>query len=264
MEAKEADAVLTLPCGYVDKDGRIHKDFSVQGTTGEVRRKMGSPSVRNDSAKLMDTVLEHCITSIGPYKRSGNEPIPEEILKGLLIGDRDFIFLQIRKASEAFAPIVGEAACSNQQCKEKLRLKIPLEEINTVPLNEKRIQMTSAHVRYFNVHDEQLGIDADFRLPNGYDQAEVAKIAARNPIEGNYAIYLRCLLRWGSDHGPFGMIFWDELKTSVIDKIEQEWRNVLPGVDLAHEVECPACGTITLVQLNIADFLLKQPKRQNE
>jgi hypothetical protein len=241
----------------MDQDGNVHRNFEVRETTGEVRVRIASPGVRNDPTKLMDTVLEACLVSVGPVTK-----IDSSVVRKLLIPDRDFLFFAIRCVSEPDEPLRGEMMCRNPMCGEKISLVIPTNEIAVTYLEDGQCETDAeTHSRFFHVKNEQLGVDAEFKYPDGDDQAAISKLMGRNPIEANYTMFARCLRRWGDKRPPFSPAFFRQMGTRQLNVIDRKFQRDMPGVETQHEVECASCQQVMPIQLNVTDFLLKGPER---
>jgi len=243
-----------LPCGIVDDDGSIVRSFELRPMTGKVRSAVARPEVRKSGPKIIDTVLKGAVKSIG------SRPVTEPLLKELLNADRDYIMLMVRKISSGDV-IKGVLQCTNSVCAERMELSMNISEMDIIPLEDSDWEMLDSQ-RVFKISSEEFGLTVVCRYPNGGDQHAVFQRARTNPIEGNYALYARCLKIWEKKgdtpiEGGVGIPFFEALSLPVLDWFEKAFADKQPGVDLAQIVNCEMCGARSPMTLNLTDFLFR-------
>lgn len=248
-----------LPCGVlVGEDGeekRYDRTFSIQEMTGNVRKMIASRNVRTSLVKIVDTVLEECVTGIagteGKALRKG------AFLRSLLIGDRDFLLLKIRRESKGNL-VIATMTCPS--CQEKLDVKIDLDQMDVYGLKEKDFMVDAQGRRIFVVNGD--GVEADFRFPDGHDQAAIVPLLRSNPIEAQHRMYHRCLVRWKDKNGekmePFAYNFFDTLPIRMVDWVDEQFRFHMPGPEMETNITCEVCGAESLANMDSSDFLFPQ------
>lgn len=261
--AEVATKTVQLPCGLgPDKDGKIHRDAEIASMTGMVRKNIARPEVRQNGSKVIDAILLACLRRVGPISK-----IDRRLLDKMLNGDREFLLLEIRKASLT-SKVHATITCGS--CNQKVDITYSLDGIpvTTLPDSDKE---TVNGERTFLVDwmsaDERHSVKARFRYPNGADQMDVAQMMGRNPVEANYRMYYRCLIEW--DGKPVDQILpniFEVQPLPVLDAVDREFRNSMPGPQLDQEVTCPLCGADNDLDLRASDFLfpLARGKGQTE
>lgn len=79
---------LELPCGWLDREGNLHKTIRIREMNGSDEEELAKPYQRT-VARFIDTIVNRCVVDMGgtPEKRQ---------LDQLLLGDRDAIVLGVR------------------------------------------------------------------------------------------------------------------------------------------------------------------------
>jgi len=243
---------ITLPCGLFHED-KLHKDAEIIPMTGKVRKLIARPEVRQNPAKVIDTLLSECLYSVGPITR-----IRRDVIDRLFLGDRDFLIMEIRKIS------LGKIVTAQLQCSCGAKLAVAIDLEREVPIKTvesvKDLKIDENSIT-FVVENEELNINAVFRLPTGVDQHAIAPLYRKNPIAANYALYQLCLLEWnGKPKNELLPEFFDTLSLRVIDHIDEIFMENMPGPDMRVPVDCIECGNELMVSMESSDFLFRTQK----
>jgi len=252
-EVKEAPGkIVQLPCGILDKDGKAMRDAEIVPMTGLTRKSIARDDVRNNPAKVTDVLLLQCLRRVGSIRNINNS-----VIGGMLLADRDFLLIEIRRIS--MTDIVNvNTQC--EKCNNKIDVKFNLDEIPVAPLKPGTFEIKDGK-RVFPVKCDDPQIDAVFRFPEGRDQNIIIPFLDKNPVEGNYRVYAACLQRWGNQEPPFHATFFDRLPVSVLDKIDEIFVEIQPGPDFSQSVACPVCTADIEMTFQGSDFLFRLPKR---
>lgn len=108
------DDVVTLPGGFVDRKGVLHRTLRVRELTGEDEEELARPSARRSTAHLIDALVSRCVTHVGHLEVGKELPVAD--LGKLLVGDRDFAALAVRRVTygnELEIPL-GCPVCQNE------------------------------------------------------------------------------------------------------------------------------------------------------
>jgi len=250
---------IQLPCGLgPDKDGKVHRDAEIIPMTGLVRKNIARPEVRQNVAKIVDVILLACLKKVGPLDR-----IDRRVLDKLLVGDRDFLLLEIRKLS------LGDSVRSTIQCgscNEKSDITFHLDRLPCRTLADKGEGIEEQNgerlfVMDWMSADEKHSIKAKFRFPNGADQMVMAGNMHKNPVEAVYQMYYRCLVEWdGKPVEKVPATLFDDLALPVVDAVDAEFRKRMPGPDLDQKAVCSLCGAENDLDLRASDFLFPQAR----
>lgn len=132
-DPKPTLGAYTLPCGYLDADGKLHRDVVLNEISGYEEDMLANKSI--DPFKKMNLLLIGCLKSVGPYT---DKKKISEIVPNLLVGDRMFLIYAIRRVT------LGDeypysATCP--ECDKTASYMVNLEEVKVrpMPTPEKRI-----------------------------------------------------------------------------------------------------------------------------
>lgn len=255
MSAQGAPGAVTveLPCGFVHKE-EVFTKAQIIPMTGRVRKLIARPQNRQNPASIIDTLLTQCVTAIGSITR-----VNKNVTDQLFLGDRDFLVMEIRKLS------LGKDVQTQLQCEScgaRLGMTVDLErEVPVTKLKDLDVDLVEGDA-VFRLVDQILGLDLKFRLPRGYDQHNVAPLYRKNPIEANYALYRACLVEWnGEPANELPGNFFDDQPLPVIDFIDENFMEMMPGPDMRIPVDCYECNHEMMMSLASSDFLFKLPKK---
>jgi len=178
-----ADNIVPLPGGLVRS--KYGEQPVLLAREAEVRELNGADEeaiykVRRNPYRLISTLLTNGTVMLGDHHPNA------DMLKNLLIGDRDAIILGIRRATFGDEVELGEFICPG--CEENLGdLKVTLDDIPVKTLDDPLADTQ------FKV-DLWKGGHAKVRLPNGHDQEAVAALDLANESEVNTMMLSRCVL----------------------------------------------------------------------
>jgi hypothetical protein len=227
-----------LPGGYFDAAGRLQRDFDLAVLTGREEELLTRTRHAGSAAQITE-VLSRCVRRLGDIS-----PVPAEVVRDLLVADRHYLMLQLRRAT--FGDRVrADLFCPWPDCGERVSLDFALADVPIeAPAQPGRVhRMTLAD-----------GRPVEFRLPTGADQELLADRLAENEAAALTTLLARCLFRLG-DQTP------DEdavaaLPASVRAEIEQRMREVAPSVAQTIDVRCTACGRMFAAPFDIQRFFL--------
>jgi hypothetical protein len=178
--ALPAGGQFRLPGGYVS-GGDVNNaryDAEVRELTGadeEVIAKARNGGI----GKFITTLLASGTVSVG------NEQAGASMLNNLLLGDRDMLLLEIRRATYGDEIVWDMYSCPH--CGEEFRLSVTLDEIPIRRLDDPAARVFEVELRR--------GRKAFVRLPIGADQEAVLAIVDRaTESEQNTLLISRCLI----------------------------------------------------------------------
>jgi hypothetical protein len=178
--AVPAGGQFRLPGGFVSGN-----DFANARYDAEVRELTGGDEeaitkARNGGiGKFISTLLASGTVSVGDQKSS---PV---LLSNLLLGDRDTLLLEIRRATYGDEIVWDRYSCPH--CGEEFRLSVTLDEIPVRRLADPADRVFEVELRR--------GRKAYVRLPIGADQDAVLAIVDRaTESEQNTLLISRCLI----------------------------------------------------------------------
>ena len=252
VETSVLGSPVQLPCGYLHKDGQIYTDAEIIPMTGITRKTIARDEIKSNAARTTDTVLCQCLKRVGPAST-----ITREFVNNLLIGDREFLVVEIRRLSmgNKATTYVG---CSNPKCQKDFHDDIDLGKLKITTLTADNYVIDKGS-RVFKVVSPQLQLNATFRFPKGEDQHYL--VSAKNLVEANYKLFTLCLLEWNGNNGPFDDTFFDDTPVAALDLIEDSFLTRQLGPELKQSVTCPYCNSSMMLTFKSSDFLFHRPKR---
>jgi hypothetical protein len=222
----QSHAVFQLPGGLV-LDGRLEQTVELRPLTGLEEDWLASHPAA-PSALAVTEVLASCLVRLGDRAASPS------LVSSLLVGDRDFLMLQLRRLTlgDRIQAIVECPTCA-------ARADIDFNASGVAV--EHRPQTTGTHTYRCGEPPR----DVVFRLPTGADQAAVVHL----PLGEAAAVLLeRCLLDDGDR--PLSQ----EERAAVTDEMER----VAPRADIELDVVCPECGHEFLVPFDVPAFFFRE------
>lgn len=242
---------IKLPCGLL-REGVSSVDAEIIPMTGLTRKSIASENVRTNPSKITDVILLQCLKKVGSVSL-----INGKLLNELLLGDRDFLMLEIRRVSMGDI-ITATVECG--ECNKKIEVKFNLDEIKCKTLAECQSEIVDG-IRGFWIKNDEPKVNAFFRFPKGEDQAAILPFLQKNPIDANYRLYALCLVQWDGEKKKFNSDFFEKMNTNLLDVIDEAFSENQPGPDLSQTVSCPVCANDIEMTFQGSDFLFRQPKK---
>lgn len=238
----------TLPGGYVDGAGTMHCEAELAPLTGREEELLaGCPEAAG--AALVTSVLARCVARLGSIA-----PLSEEVARGLLVADRQYLLLRLRAAT--FGDLVeATLPCPWPDCGEKVDVDFSLDAVPVKESADKgpayRLELPPDAAYRDAVGEEHR--EVVFRLPNGGDQEHVAPLAAVNEALALTRLLERCVLAIGplQEPGPEAVA---RLSPAARAAIERRMEEVAPQVTLTMDIRCPECGRAFEMPFDLQDF----------
>lgn len=245
--------VVELPCGLV-YEGTVHKYAEFVPMHGKVRKAISKKSIRDDFAKVSDMVLRMCVKRIGTV-----ETTSPKTLRNTTLADRDFLGLEIRRASMTDKL---RAILTCKACKKEIRVTYHLDEIEIVRLEEADYEIVDDRL-CFRAASAEHRLDAVCQFPVGEHQDLVVDLVEENPTDAQYRLYAACLIEWGGKKGPFDAFFFDELPVAQIDEFTRQFIEKKPGPVFDQKISCPnrSCNVDINFTFEGSDFFFPLPIR---
>ena len=237
-----------LPGGYVDADGRVHREVEVVAMTGRDEERLADPAAVG-SATLITELLARLVRRIGAIT-----PVTAEVARALLVADRQFLLLKVREATFG-SQVRWTVECPWADCGRRIDVafdigSIPVEESTAKgPWHTIVLDPADALVDGEHTHRE-----LSFRLPDGGDQEALAGQLDRNEAAALRLLLQRCIVRIGPFAPPPAELV-QRLSPAARRAVEQRMARLAPRVDLTMESTCPECGRSYSVPFEIQGFL---------
>lgn len=231
----------TLPGGYLDSSGSIHKEIvliPLSGRDEELLTKYNYPS-----AELVTELITCCVLRLGEI-----QPVTHEMAASLLVADREFILLMLRRATFG-DKVESTLPCPWPDCGKNIDIdfnisSIPITRLDTVlPVYEAEI----------------LSHQVLYRLPNGTDQEFIANSVKTNEANVTSLLLQRCILQIDNTLSPT-LEDIQCLHADIRLEVEKSLEARAPNLDLTMELDCPECSRTFIAPFELQDFFFSEVK----
>jgi hypothetical protein len=225
------ETTVLLPGGLAVTEDRCLRRVALHPLTGYAEDWLAQSRDLPNAVKVTQ-VLAGCVTSFE------DQEVGVPLMRKLLVGDRDFLMLQLRAAT------LGDrvqAVLPCPACTERMDIEFAVDE---VPV-EVRPQSAPAYSLALN------GRTVRFRLPSGEDQEAVLGF---DFAQAASELLRRCLL----DDG--GTALDDAERESIAAEMER----LAPRVELELDLTCPECGHAFAAPFDTTAFFFEEMKGGHE
>jgi hypothetical protein len=217
--------VFTLPGGYVDPSGVVHREFELSPLTGRDEEYLCAMAGNALSAHVVTGLLGRCIRRLGSLRA-----MSEEVAREMLVGDREYVVMKIRQITWG-RTVNAVLRCPSKECNKPMDVMVSLHEMAAEPRPVKS--------RYFRKRLRSIpSTTIKFRLPTGADQEALTGFTD----EGRAVTTLlaRCTGLAESEV--------EVLPEAARREIEEHMEKLAPQADFELETTCPECGRLFLGQ----------------
>jgi hypothetical protein len=245
----------TLPGGYWDREGTLHRRFELAALTGREEELLAQVPDR-PAAALVTEVLARVLRSLGSIS-----PVPAQVVRQLLVGDRQFLLLRLRQATFGDRVHAG-LVCPWAGCGKRVSVEFSLADVPVFEPGDKG-PVYSMTLSEAAVQDGGAGPAVSFRLPTGVDQEEISGWLARNQAKALTLLLARCITDIG------GCVLSGEelvkgLSPLARAEIEERMQQLAPGIDQVMEAGCAECGRTFLVPFDVQRFFFGELRVDSE
>ncbi|GAA4699595.1 T4 family baseplate hub assembly chaperone [Phytohabitans rumicis] len=244
---------VTLPVGYTDQEGRVHREVVLRKMTGRDEALLADPGNQRNGGKLVTALLQSCVTRLGEL-----DNVRHYDVETMYSVDRNFLLIKLRAFT--FGPEL-RAGYHCPSCGEHFEQIEDLDALPTRSLPEG----ASPEEIIVDLRDGYLDRDGTvhtamrLRMARGDDESAAAPQMRKNASLGKNALLSRCLRSLG-DVPPHRL---DALGTKILadltltDRrlIDRAFNDAAPGIDLIRELDCPACDHHFRASLDMTHFL---------
>jgi hypothetical protein len=225
-----------LPGGYVDDRGVLHREAELAPLSGHEEELLADQGPASSAAPIT-ALLSHCVRRLGTIS-----PIPEALVRRLLVADRQYLLLKLRHITFG-DQVQATICCPWADCGHKVDIDFSLEDIPVRESQEKGPTYTMELSPEAACRDEhgQAYRAVAFRLPNGEDHEVVSRLIADDATQAFATLLARCLQRVGPWEGP-GEALLGRLSPLARQEIACQMEAVAPQVELTMEGQCRECS----------------------
>lgn len=224
------EGIFILPGGYVDDNGRVHREVHLTPLSGCDEEYLASLPTTTASANVITQLLARCVRRIGALPR-----VDADVIRRMLVGDREYLILKLREISNG-DKLHAIFPCQFAECGKEMEVSLSLREI---AVEERPVSGTE-----FTMQID--GKSVRFRLPCGGDQEQLAPYVDDPACVGE--LLARCL--------P-GIPDWLDLAEAG-SVIEERMAQVAPCVDLELDATCPECSGNFSVVIDLPALSLEE------
>jgi hypothetical protein len=248
---------VRLPGGWWDPAGRLQRDAVLTMLTGHDEEQL-SELGRQETASLVTQVLSRCVRRLGDLS-----PVPADVVRQLLVADRDYLLLRLRQATFGDR-IRADLFCPWADCGERMSVDFSIDEL---PVRESVrkgpvYEMTLSPMALAGAGDLGGG-EVAFRLPTGADQEELSGLLASNEARALTLLLARCVDRLGTTITP-GVDAVAGLSGLARAEIEAEMLRAAPMVEREIEIACAECRRSFATPVDLHRFFFGELRTSSE
>lgn len=245
---------VTLPVGYPDEEGRIHRHVSLRKMTGREEALLADKGNQRNGGQLVTALLHNCVVKLGQLSSVKRNDIAQ-----MYSVDRNFLLLKLR-AFTFGSELKASYVCS--ACTERFELTEDLDQlpVTSVPEGEQPESIVVELEDGFTDKDGQTHTSLTLRLARGDDEVAVAGQMRKNASLGKNSLLARCIKSLGdlatNRLEALGPKILADLTLTDRRLIDRAFNSAAPGVNLIRELECPSCGADFKSSLDMTHFLV--------
>jgi hypothetical protein len=247
-----------LPGGYQDHDGALHREVELAPLSG-CEEECLADCAPSTSTTFVTMLLTRCVRRLGTMS-----PMSADMVRGLLIADRDYLVLKLREATFG-DQVQATVQCPWEACQAKVDIDFSLYDIpvresaEKGPLYTRELSLEAA----CSNEPGELNREVMFRLPTSEDQEGLSQVIEEDEAEALVLLLTRCICRLGSWHDP-GPAVIHRLSPLARAEIARHMEEAAPQVDLTLEAHCPECEHAFAVPFDLLGFFLGECKTSRE
>lgn len=254
-ETRGREFEFTLPIGYTDTGGTLHKQVVLRKMTGKEEAILADRRFQKNGGKLVTELLQSCLVRLGGAEPNGHG---RTAVAGMYSADRNFLLLKLRSITFG-SELAANYTCPG--CGDSLQMTEDLDELPVrAATDDESIEEIAVELEDgWTDRDGQVHTALTLRLPTGADEEAVAAQMRDNASLGKNALLSRCLKSLGEvpRHRleAMGPRILADLTMTDRRRIDRALNEAAPGVDLVRRLECSACGKSFSSTLDLTHFL---------
>jgi hypothetical protein len=243
---------FTLPVGYTDAQGNVHRQVTLRKMTGR-EAILADKKFQRNGGKLVTELLHSCITRLGSLEPNGRGPVT-----GMTSADRNFLLLKLRSITFG-SELPAAYACP--ACGEANQVLEDLDDlpVRSLPEGDEHVEAAVELEDGYVDREGQVHTALRLRLPTGADEEAVAPQMRENASVGKNALLARCMKSLGDVPQyrleGMGSKIMTELTMTDRRLIDRALNDAAPGVDLVRSIECNGCAKTFTTSLDLSHFL---------
>ena len=175
--------VVSLPGGYVDDEGVIHREVELAPVTGFEEELLDSVGPAGHSAQIVTALLARCLRRVGKLA-----PVTTSLVRDLLINDREFLMLKLRGLTLG-KRLRAMIVCNDPKCAQSMDITLKLDDLMPAATHVDRRNFE------FEVNEAEETFALEFRLPTGADQEACIDFIGDDSESAIHQLLARIILR---------------------------------------------------------------------
>lgn len=244
---------VTLPIGFVDDEGRLHRQVTLRKMTGRDEALLADPANQRNGGRLVTALLQSCVVRVGELGA-----VRRSDVESMYSVDRNFLLIRLR--SFTFGPeLPAGYTCS--ACGERFEQVEDLDALPTrmladgEPPEDIAVELRDGYLD----RDGTVHTALTLRLARGSDETAAAPQMRKNASLGKNALLARCMKSLGDLPAhrldALGPKILADLTLTDRRQIDRAFNEGTPGIDLIRELDCPSCGHELRASLDMTNFL---------
>lgn len=241
---------IPMLAGYEDEDGVVHDTFRFREMDGRDEEAINKQDVRANGAKVMNILVERCVTQIGSLTRKAVGATKwHKIITSLLGGDLDYMAIKIREFSKG-DEIEFRHKCPH--CGANLTSFVNVNEFGIKEFKGLR-EIPFSLSRGYRDKNGHIHTEGVIRLMNGEDREIITPQIRKNPASALTSILARtCVFNDGFKVNTEVMASLTVRDREYLQKLLTD--NVF-GIDTTVELQCSSCGADITGEVQTSNFL---------
>lgn len=239
-EAKSTVGIFELPCGYLAPDGELITEVQVREITGVEEDMLAAKNI--PGGKKITQLLGNCLERLGPMT---DKPILVRCARDLLIGDRVFLMLAIRRVT------LGDDFPFEKECP-----KCDHKSLYTVDLGSLETQKMGDPKK--RVYEGALpnGKSVRWHCMTGKEEETLSKVGTTDALSASILVRVDSI-----NGGPVSMQAIKALSMRDREWLRERFDESEGGVDTTLQLTCPECGAEFEDQLDVGQTGFFFPSR---
>lgn len=243
---------FTLPIGFTDEAGEVHRTGALRKMTGREEAILADRAIQRNGGQLVTELLHSCLVRLGTA-----EKVSKAAIGDMYSADRNYLLIRLRSAT--FGPEL-RASYSCPSCGETIPIVEDLDELPVRSLGDREspedvlVELLDGYIDKEGAVHTALTL----RLPRGSDETAVATEMRKNASTGKNALLARCTKSFGDvpRHrlSALGPRIISDLTMPDRRLIDRALNSNAPGIDLIRELNCPKCGGDFKATLDMTHF----------
>jgi hypothetical protein len=250
MGAGQGEREVSLPVGYADPGGRIHRRAWLRKMRGHEEALLYDTSL--SAGRLVTELLRGCLVRLGDLAE-----VTPDVVSRLTSADRNYLLVELRRFT------LGDALPCTYLCPGCGADVDVVEDLGALPVRrlEGDRKPESVAVALDDGYLDREGArhtEIRLRLPRGDDEELVAETVEKDPLRARDALILRCMESFGTlprkALEAYGIKILRDLTLGDRKRIYRALDTDAPGVDFRRQVRCPACARSFEAYLEASHF----------